>query len=405
MNRKHVQNSILFYLLILTLYIMGNMTCSYPEEAQFKSLPEIEPEGEVARIIIFSEPTCEECQELKSKILPKLFKQYPDQIACRIYEIDSVPNFLLLERFEKKYGKAENEVPILFMDEKVRSGLEEEVKKHLEEDIKASLAHGGNPWAEPAPEDLSSSNTEKISKKLDSLTLLAVIGAGLSDGINPCAFSTIIFLISYLSILGRKKKEILMMGIFYTFAVFLTYLGLGFGLMSLVQHIINNISLASKILYGVTACIAFVVAFFSFRDYTLAKKGRLKDMTLKLSDNMQKRIHKSIHSKVRNLGIVSAAVVLGALVALFELPCTGQVYLPIVTALSDPALRPKALPYLILYNFMFVIPLIVVFLVTYFGISSENIGERFKRNIGTIKILMGFMFVILGGILIYLAIK
>jgi cytochrome c biogenesis protein CcdA len=383
---------------------MGCVTYLYPEEVKFTLLPEVEPTGEVARIIIFSDTTCEECQELKTRILPKLMEKYPGQISCRIYEIDNVENFLLLDRFEKKYGKAENEVPILFMDKKARSGLEEEVKKNLEEDIKASLAHGGNPWSEPAPEDTSTSNAEKINKKLESLTLIAVIGAGLSDGINPCAFTTIIFLISYLSVLGRKKREILFTGFFYTIAVFLTYLALGFGLMSLVRRIVN-ISYASKILYGVTACVAFGVAFFSFRDYTLARKGLFKDMTLKLSESMKKRIHKSIHSKVRNLSIISAAIVLGVLVALFELPCTGQIYIPIVTALSDPGLRPKALPYLILYNIMFIIPLIIVFIVAYYGISSESIGERFKRNIGLIKILMGIMFIIIGCILVYMAIR
>lgn len=387
-------------LFIIFLFALEGMPS---EQAQYKSLPEIEPEGDAARIVIFSDTTCEECLELKTKILPKLMEKYPNQIACRIYEIDHVANFLLLDRFEKKYAKAENEVPILFMDEKVRSGLEEEVKKYLEDDIKASLDHGGNPWAEPAPEDQSISDTEKMSNKLKSLTLIAIIGAGLSDGINPCAFTTIIFLISYLSILGRKKREILLTGLFYTVAVFLTYLALGFGLMSLVMRIVN-ISLASKILYGVTALVAFTVAFLSFRDYTLARKGRFKDMTLKLSESMQKRIHKSIHSKVRNLGIISAAIVLGVLVALFELPCTGQLYLPIVTALSDPSLRSMALPYLILYNIMFIIPLIIVFIVAYYGISSESIGERFKRNIGLIKILMGIMFIIIGCLLVYMAI-
>ncbi|MBN1902239.1 hypothetical protein JW926_13020 [Candidatus Sumerlaeota bacterium] len=396
MKKDSVRNILFFIIFVFTAW--GGLS----EEAQYKSLPEMEPTGEAARIIIFSESTCEECQELKSKILPKLIEKYPSQIACRIYEIDNVANFLLLDRFEKKYGKAKNEVPILFMDGKARSGLVKEVRKYLEEDIKASLAHGGNPWAEPAPEDSSTSNGEKINKILQSYTLFAVIGAGLADGINPCAFTTIIFLISYLSVLGRKKREILQTGIFYTAAVFLIYLALGFGLMSLVQKIADTY-FVSRILYGVTACVAFVVAFFSFRDYALAKKGRFKDMTLKLSEGLQKRIHKSIHSKVKNLGIISAAIVLGALVALFELPCTGQTYLTIVTALSDPSLRTKALPYLILYNFMFIIPLIIVFIVTYYGISSEKIGERFKRNIGIVKILMGVMFIIIGCILVYLA--
>lgn len=371
-------------------------------QAVYKSLPEIEPQGAAARIIIFSEPTCEECAEMKSKILPKLFEKYPGQISCRIYDIDNVDNFLLLDRFEKKYGLAKNEVPILFMDGKIRSGLEEEVKKSLEEDIKASLAKGGNPWAEPAPEEEKIKKEDAVKRRLESVALLALIGAGLSDGLNPCAFTTIVFLISYLSIIGRKRREILQTGIVYTISVFITYLALGFGLLTIVSRLVN-IALASRILYGATAVVAFVVAYLSLRDYFMARKGQFKDMTLKLSEGMQKRIHKSIHDKVKNLGVITAALVLGVMVALFELPCTGQMYLPIVTALSNPRLRSRAIPYLLLYNLMFIIPLIIVFVVAYFGVSSESIGDRFRRHIGAIKLTMGGIFLALGCVLVYMA--
>ena len=339
---------------------------------------------------------------MKSKILPKLFEKYPGQISCRIYDIDNVDNFLLLDRFEKKYGLAKNEVPILFMDGKIRSGLEEEVKKSLEEDIKASLAKGGNPWAEPAPEEEKIKKEDAVKRRLESVALLALIGAGLSDGLNPCAFTTIVFLISYLSIIGRKRREILQTGIVYTISVFITYLALGFGLLTIVSRLVN-IALASRILYGATAVVAFVVAYLSLRDYFMARKGQFKDMTLKLSEGMQKRIHKSIHDKVKNLGVITAALVLGVMVALFELPCTGQMYLPIVTALSNPRLRSRAIPYLLLYNLMFIIPLIIVFVVAYFGVSSESIGDRFRRHIGAIKLTMGGIFLALGCVLVYMA--
>jgi len=393
----------IFLIVIFAAFLFPALPATQPEtQAVYKSLPEVEPEGSVARIVIFSEPTCEECEELKSKILPKLFEKYPEQIACRIYEIDNVENFLLLDRFEKKYGLAKNEVPIFFMDGKIRSGLEEEVKKFLEEDIKASLAKGGNPWAEPAPEEKKISKEDMVRNRLKSLTLVAVIIAGFSDGLNPCAFTTIVFLISYLSIIGRKRREVLKTGIIYTIAVFITYLALGFGLLTIVSRVVN-IALASRILYGATSIVAFGVSYLSLRDYFIARKGQFKDMTLKLSDGMQKRIHKSIHDKVKNLGIITAALVLGVLVALFELPCTGQMYLPIVTALSNPRLRSLAIPFLLLYNVMFIIPLIVVFVVAYYGVSSESIGDRFRRHIGAIKLAMGAIFLTLGCILVYMA--
>jgi len=373
-------------------------------EPLFTPIPKIEPEGPAVRIIIFSDETCEECGELKDKILPRLMEKYPGRIACRIHDVGITENFKLMVRFEKKFGIAKHDFPVLFLDGKIRSGLEEEIKELLEPDILASLQKGGNPWPEPAPPEKDETEDDPIKSRLESITLLALIGAGLSDGINPCAFTTIIFLISYLTIIGRKRKEILLTGIVYTIAVFFTYLALGFGLLTVVKRIVN-ISLGSRILYGITGMVSLVVAALCIRDFALARKERYRDMTLKLSDGMQKRIHQSIHSKVRNLGVVSAALVLGVLVAMFELPCTGQIYLPIVTALSNPRFRSRALWYLVLYNLMFIVPLILVFIVAWFGVSSKSIGERFRRHIAGIKLSMGLVFIVISCVLFYMAVQ
>ena len=400
MKNKHSAGYI--FLLCLTFAFTCGMR-ALPAEVKYTSMPEKEPqEGAVARIIFFSDVTCEECQEMKAKILPKLLKKYPARIAVRIYEINDTASFVLLTRFEKRYGKAKNEVPIIFMDGKVRSGYEEEVKKSLEPDIKQALAKGGSPWSEPAPPEKNVTETETGKNLLESLTLIAIIGAAFADGINPCAFTTIIFLISYLSLIGRKKSDILKTGLIYTAAVFATYLALGLGLKFIISHMVNT-RIAKKIIYGATGMVALGVAYLSLKDYLLARKGQYSDMTLKLSDDMQRRIRQSIHDKVRNLGIMTAALVLGILVALFELPCTGQMYFPIVTALTNPHLRSRALPYLILYNVVFIVPLIIVFSVAYYGVASQTIGERFKRHVGTIKIIMGIIFLLLAAILFYMA--
>ena len=374
-----------------------------PPKVTYTALPPQEPEtGAICRIIFFSDITCEECQEMKAKILPDLIKKYPGQIACRIYDINNTANFVILDRYEKKYGRAKNEVPILFLDGKVRSGYLQEVKPNLEKDIQDAIAKGGSPWPEPAPIEPAVSDTDIVKGRLESLTLLAVIGAGFIDGFNPCAFTTIIFLISYLTLLGKNRSAVLRTGILYTIAVFLTYLALGFGLLTLVSRLVN-IRMASKIIYGVTGLVTLGVAYFALKDFLKARRGEFRDMSLKLSEDMQKRIRQSIHDKVKNMGMITGALALGILVAMFELPCTGQVYLPIVTALSNPQIRSRALPYLILYNLIFIMPLIVVFMIAYFGISSQTIGERFKRHIPAIKFVMGIFFLALTGVLFYMA--
>jgi hypothetical protein len=102
-------------------------------------------------------------------------------------------------------------------------------------------------------------------------------------------------------------------------------------------------------------------------------------------------------------GYIAAAFVAGVLVSVFELACTGQVYLPtIVFMTSVEELRLSALAYLILYNALFVLPLIVVFAVTYFGVSSQRLTLVFKANAGAVKLLTAFLFGVLGFWLAYL---
>lgn len=462
-NNSFLRRSIFLILLITLPFTL----IAQDQEFGYIQIPETEPSGEVARMIIFSDRTCDECLDLKNKFLPELMKKYPGQIASRIYYFNDDPEeaLVLCYQYELKFGLAEGDPPIIFMDGKVLSGYGKEFKEKLEQYIVQSLEQGGNFWPEPAPSDFegtpactptptpvdadasttriplpkptpeevtvipertipnptpeptvisgrSRDNDEKksyvtkvVERKLDSLTFMAVIGTGLIDGINPCAFTTIIFLISYLSVIGRNRKQILQTGIVYTLAVFATYLALGLGMMHIVQSVIEKIPNAGVFVYGITAFVTFIVALLAFRDFFLARKGRFKDMTLQLSDDMKRRIHKSIHSKIKGLGIISAALVLGVLVALFELPCTGQVYLPIIAALSNPQLRSKAIPYLIVYNLMFIIPLIIVFIVAYYGVSSKTIGERFKHNVALIKFIMGIVFLLLTLMLIFMAVS
>jgi hypothetical protein len=68
------------------------------------------------------------------------------------------------------------------------------------------------PWEKVDRETLKNGE-QKIVERFKRFSLSAVLAAGFIDGINPCAFATIIFLVSYLTMLGKKSREILMYGI------------------------------------------------------------------------------------------------------------------------------------------------------------------------------------------------
>jgi hypothetical protein len=65
-------------------------------------------------------------------------------------------------------------------------------------------------------------------------------------------------------------------------------------------------------------------------------------------------------------------------------------------------MRLPAIAYLLLYNAAFVIPLVIVFSVTYLGINNQQLTAAFKANAGAVKLFTAALFAVLGGWLAYL---
>jgi hypothetical protein len=146
--------------------------------------------------------------------------------------------------------------------------------------------------------------------------------------------------------------------------------------------------------YLVTALLCTILAILTFRDCFIARSGQAAEMTLKLPAGLKRRIHKVIRENARVRAFVGIAFVTGFVISLIELACTGQVYLPtIMFVLSVPEMAARAFLYLLLYCLAFIIPLVVVFLVSYFGTTSQQLGLFVARHTAAIKALTGIVFV------------
>jgi cytochrome c biogenesis protein CcdA len=75
------------------------------------------------------------------------------------------------------------------------------------------------------------------NKVMDWGFFMGSLVAGLTDGINPCAIATMIFLISFLATRKKSRREVLIIGLAYTATVFFTYLAMGLGLKGILEHI------------------------------------------------------------------------------------------------------------------------------------------------------------------------
>lgn len=256
---------------------------------------------------------------------------------------------------------------------------------------------------DPSPLTVGKEEMEKAEESMitrfKSLGVLTVLSAGLIDGVNPCAFATVIFFISYLTFVGRKRSEIFWVGLGFSGAVFTTYLLIGLGILSFIQHF-SFMPLLSKIVYLITFMMLLVLGIYSFFDYVRVKRGRSSRMKLQLPDFLKKRIHQVIREKSGSHHYFFAAVGAGVIISFLEFTCTGQVYLPTILFVTHiPSFRMSALSYLLLYNLMFIIPLLIIFGAAYWGVTSERFSFFLQKRVSTIKLLTSLLFFTLAGIL------
>ena len=230
----------------------------------------------------------------------------------------------------------------------------------------------------------------------------AVILPGLIDGINPCAFATIVFFVSYLTLTERKKHEILLVGLSFTLAVFLSYLAFGVLLREVLAGLVGVVGpVLRPILNLAIALVCLVLAILSFGDYTKARRGQVKDMALRLPDRLRRWVNAAVRRSMNARAFVLSSFVAGVVVSFIELACTGQVYVPIIQGLSNPAYRAQSTLALIVYNLAFVTPLVAVFVAAYTGTSSRQMGTWLQRHTATVKLATAVIFVGIGVWLVY----
>lgn len=214
------------------------------------------------------------------------------------------------------------------------------------------------------------------------LTIYSIIISAMVDSVNPCAFGVLIFLMISLLKAGSSKRA-LRYGLIYSFVVFLVYFLAGFGLFKVIQ----SLSSIGTTIYLIAGLLVLGLGILEFVDYFRSKSN--KESILKIPKKA-----KPILEKISTKGTLPAIMTLGVLVSLFELPCTGGIYLAILTLMAKHG--TFAWGYLALYNLIFVLPLVIITLIIYKGISPEKLQNWTQNEKGWMKISAGIVLVLLG---------
>lgn len=342
----------------------------------------------------FYQTGCKECSRVEAD-LNYLKNQYPQMqvIDFNIYDYADLATWLL----EQIGYNGDFQTPALIIGEKVLVG-DEILPENIRPVLDSYKTMGVEPlWLDFDPDE----GRQTIVDRFKNMGWMAVVFAGLIDGINPCAFATLIFFVSYLTISGRQGKEVLWVGGGFTAGVFLAYLIVGLGLYQILELVSETLDVIAKIVYAITGVFCLVLAVLSFRDFKKAKEGDIHDMLLTLPEPMRKRINATIRRGRKTRNYVLAAFGAGILISFLELACTGQVYLPTIIFVSSiPELRLQAFLYLVLYNLLFILPLVVIFVLVYFGTTSKDLTRWLHEKAAAVKFAMSIVFIALGSWLI-----
>lgn len=347
--------------------------------------------GDREALRYFYTPDCSRCRLFLEKEIPRLEAELGRPIVLEKWDVTSPEGLKKMMETLGEIGSDEKKLPMITGKGIVLAG-DEAIEEGLEGLILLDPSGSGQSGA---------SSVAERNGSPAALDLLPVFLAGLLDGINPCAFTTLLFLISWLGVAGRSRKEILITGILFTLSVFVTYYAVGLGAFAAVRGggSVRWIGIFMK--YAMASALV-ILSGLHFRDYGKIRSGRISEITLQLSRERKRKIHSLIREKTRKAGLFAGSLILGGAVTIYELGCTGQVYLPTLMYMTRIEGKTSAFFLLGLYNLAFILPLAALFAFAWKGTGSEKLNSWFSSNAARVKLLSALFFLLMAALIIFL---
>lgn len=232
-------------------------------------------------------------------------------------------------------------------------------------------------------------NNNQEDSMVRNIGLWKVISLAAVDAINPCALAVLsMMLIAIVTYNPKNKKKLLLSGLAFAASVFIMYLFYGLVIIKFFQ-LVQAITSIRLVLYKILGAVAIILGILEIKDFISYKAGSFgTEMPLSLRPKVKKLISKVTSPK--------GAFVVGLFVTLFLLPCTIGPYVIMGGILSAFEIL-KTMPLLLLYNFIFVLPMIIITFVVYNGVKRvEDVSAWKDKNIKLLHLVAGIIIFLLG---------
>jgi len=224
---------------------------------------------------------------------------------------------------------------------------------------------------------------------IEGLTLTKIISLAVVDAVNPCAIAVLaLMLIAIITYNPRDRKNVLLAGFAFVLSVFVMYFFYGLIIIKFLQ-IVQALTSVRLLLYKILGGIAVVIGILDIKDFFFYKPGGFAtEMPLSLRPKV-KKIISGITSPKGAFGV-------GLFVTLFLLPCTIGPYIIAGGILSFFEIL-SAIPWLLIYNIIFISPMVAITIIVYCGVSRvEDVSSWKEKNIRKLHLVAGIIMFLLG---------
>ena len=341
-------------------------------------------------LVLFYETGCTHCAQTEEYI-ESIHPRYPELEVVE-YEIHEPEGQEALSGLLQAYGVDIGSVPMIFIGDVALVGgtfyglydepyaasgraadmsLETAIRQAIEAD---------------APSPLDRIESTAGSGLAEGLTIPAVIVAAAIDSVNPCTFAVLVLLLGTLLVAERKGKKgfVLKAGLTFTLAIYLSYFLMGIGVFTAIQA-----AGVQKPFIIVVSSLAILLGLWNMKDFFSYGKW----FTIEVPQRWRPAVKRITSSVVS----IPGAFLVGVLDSLFLLPCSSGPYIAILALLSKNTSRLDGMLYLLLYNFIFVLPLLFITFAVHFGITTTARAERWRSaRLGKLHLASGILMFLLG---------
>jgi hypothetical protein len=332
--------------------------------------------------------------EIREQLLKPLASEYSGKLSIDFKNVEDTFDYNLANTYEKIYHITNPSPQELFFPDTVLLGYDA-IMKNGRTLIETYLSHPEK-WHYKYVAENSTVNTKNTSQaikdKMKTWSFIGLFAIGFVDGINPCAIASMIFLISFLGTQHRKRSDVIKIGLSFTGTVFCTYFLIGLGAFKILSMMDKMYWLSLAIRFTAVALASWVALLSIWDAYHYFRTKDTSEMKVQLPKGVKLLIHSVIKGNLSSNKIVIGAIITGFFVTLLEGACTAKIYLPTIMAMTHTfGFRLIGWLLLIFYNFLFVLPLLIVLTATAYGMKWNKLSKFQQKHMVLTKLLLALV--------------